>query len=195
MGRLICFEGVNFAGKSNAVDLTERFLKQRGKTCHVIKFPTNSELGKLAYEITARGFLTDSEETERTFLHLADMLEWQGVIGTLLRSSDFVLIDRYWYTSHAYNYVKGLDIRVFGRTYLTHPDKIIYLNYDVKRLPDRKIRAKNVFEENLDNETFEDLMVRYSQVLAYERQRVLNVDTTDRFPDENDIESWLKEYL
>ncbi len=192
-GRLICFEGPNFAGKSEAVITTQKYLTRIGKTWQTIKFPTRSGAGALAYGITERGVLTDSGKAEATCLHLADMLSWQGVIQRLLTFTDFVLLDRYWYSSFVYNDIVGLSVEMFAKTYLRQPDQIIYLTYYPKALADRLHRAKNAFERNFTKQDLYELSLNYSHLFSYSPQYeiVRKVDTTDSFPTEDNVKDWL----
>lgn len=130
-GFFVAFEGIDGSGKTTqARRLVER-LREAG--CKVIasKEPTNGQWGQKirasktngrmepAFEVQA--FLNDRKE------HVAELLD------PALASGSFVVVDRYYYSTLAYQGARGLDVqelRERNEAFAPKPDLVVLLDID-----------------------------------------------------------------
>lgn len=144
MGRLVVFEGLDAAGKGTQIDLL------RSKfDCPVFKYPT-------------RGFPLLNDYLEKKveigrkalfLLFLADIANEQEKIKAALHEHEYVFVDRYIFSTIAYE----LDSITYARAKkivtdigFLKPDRVILLDLDAKTAQLRKSKQKKLdrYEEN-----------------------------------------------
>jgi len=107
-GRLIVIEGIDGAGKSTQARLLVRRLKALGFAAVAFREPTGGKWGReLKRKAKMAGSLTPKEELE---LFIKDRRE--NVARNLrpsLRAGQIVVLDRYYFSTIAYQGAKGLD--------------------------------------------------------------------------------------
>lgn len=119
-GKLIVFEGADGVGKS---DLSLRFfasIESQGHPCMFVSFPGKEEgtLGKLVYDFHANPKDFGVEEFSAASLqalHIAahiDAIERR--ILPALSSGRSVLMDRYWWSTHVYGLVGGVNTKLLA---------------------------------------------------------------------------------
>ena len=143
-GLLIDFEGIDGAGKSTQAEMTFGYLASRGIPVRLLREPTKGHHGRMIREILAgrapRG--TPEEELE---LFIRDRMEdVRENIEPALSSGLVVLIDRYYYSTMAYQGALGLDvemIRTRNESFAPRPDLVLVFLIPVKEGLAR-IRAK-----------------------------------------------------
>lgn len=127
-GLLIDFEGIDGAGKSTQAEMTFRYLSSRGIMVRLLREPTKGHHGRMIREILSgrapRG--TPEEELE---LFIRDRMEnVKKNIEPALSSGYIVLIDRYYYSTMAYQGALGLDvegIRKRNESFAPRPDLVL----------------------------------------------------------------------
>jgi dTMP kinase len=125
-GLLIAFEGIDGAGKTTQVGLLESFLKLAGETVVCSKEPTNGPWGKIIRESATSQRLPLSDEL-RHFIedrkeHVRDL------IGPALQAGKAVILDRYFYSTIAYQGARG-----------NHVDDLTRQMDEIAPLPDATI--------------------------------------------------------
>ena len=137
MGVLIAVEGIDGAGKTTIVKFLAEELKKRGYEVATFKEPTDSEWGrKVRHEK-----LKPEEELE---LFLKDR-EWnvENNIIPALSSGKIVILDRYYYSTIAYQGARGISVELIKKLNerFPKPDLVIILDVSpetaLKRIKDR----------------------------------------------------------
>lgn len=104
----IVFEGIDGAGKSTQVRLLKEALERAGESPVVSKEPTDGRWGRLLRESAASGRMPLEEE-----LHafIEDRKEHvAAVLRPALEAGRIVILDRYFYSTIAYQGARGADV-------------------------------------------------------------------------------------
>ncbi|HTD67074.1 MAG TPA: dTMP kinase, partial [Candidatus Limnocylindria bacterium] len=106
-GFLIAIEGIDGAGKTTQARLLQERLAARQLATIGTKEPTNGPWGRVLRESAQTGRLSIEDEVE-TFIkdrreHVADK------IMPALRDGTIVIVDRYYFSTAAYQGARGLD--------------------------------------------------------------------------------------
>lgn len=134
-GLLIAFEGIDGAGKTTQARLARSALEAQGYPCVVLREPTDGPYGKRIRTLARKGrfSITPMEEFE---LFIEDRKEDVAKnISPALAQKKIVLIDRYYYSSIAYQGALGLDKEFIQREnekVAPRPDVIFYLTMPVE---------------------------------------------------------------
>lgn len=152
-GSLIVFEGLDGCGKSTQLDLLYEWLCERGVDCVKTREPTDGEWGRRIREMARSGERVTPEEELAWFVE--DRREHvREVIEPALARGAFVLSDRYWLSSVAYQGARGLDAAAIQRaSEAEFPDPDLAIIFEVS--PEEGIARVNarggvgepVFEE------------------------------------------------
>jgi dTMP kinase len=107
-GTFIVFEGIDGAGKSHLAAYLADFLRKAGVTVTVSREPTHGPWGKQLRDSAATGRMSVNEElrllTEDRRQHVRD------VILPALSRGETVILDRYFYSTIAYQGSRGGDV-------------------------------------------------------------------------------------
>lgn len=159
-GRLIVFEGVDYCGKTTQLDYAESFLK--GKGLDVVRFrePGGTKTGERIRELLLDKGQVEMKATTEVLLFFASRMQLlEEKVLPLLSGGKTVLLDRYWYSTAAYqgpfiemprweghgeHWVGGLAETML---HLPKPDLVVYLDGDPEKLAPRKTGEKDRFEE------------------------------------------------
>lgn len=145
-GRLIVFEGIDGAGKSTQVRMLRRKLCARGRKAVSFREPSRGRWGRvLRAKAKSEGSLTPAEELD---LFIKDRRENVARnIRPALRAGKIVILDRYYFSTIAYQGAKGLDpdrIRKINERFAPRPDLVFVLDLGapegLSRISGRKIR-------------------------------------------------------
>ncbi|MFN7991091.1 MAG: dTMP kinase [Candidatus Micrarchaeia archaeon] len=147
---LVVFEGIDGGGKETQIRLLREALAKKGKTLTALKYPTrktqilNDYLEKKAIVQPKSLFL----------LFLADIAEDQENVRKALSSYDVVVLDRYVFSTIAYevdsiDYARGK--RIVESVEYIRPDMVVLLDLDPKLSQERKRKQKALdrYEENV----------------------------------------------
>jgi len=153
-GRLIAVEGIDGAGKTTQCERLARVLRERGWDVVRLREPTEGSYGRRIRELARSGrenvsvreefdlFLKDREENVRMNVRPA------------LRRGAVVILDRYYYSSIAYQGARGLDpdfIRRENEKIAPPADLIIHLTLPVewvgRRVEGTRNQARDLFEK------------------------------------------------
>jgi dTMP kinase len=153
-GILIAFEGIDGAGKSTQARLLRDRLLAAGLDVVSTKEPTAGPHGQRLRESGRSGRLSPQEELEA---FLADRREHvREVIAPALAAGKVVIVDRYYYSSAAYQGARGIDRRQIltrNEAFAPLPDLAVLLDVRVRtglsRIAQRGA-GTNLFEREAD---------------------------------------------
>lgn len=151
---MICIEGIDGAGKTTQARLLCQALERDGYETVYLKEPTDGPYGRRIRALANEGRheITPMEEFR---LFLEDRRQDVGEnIRPALESGKIVVIDRYYYSSIAYQGALGLDmgfINEENRKIAICPDIVVYLSIPSSISPQRIEKSRgdsiNLFEK------------------------------------------------
>ncbi len=130
-GLLLAIEGIDGAGKSSIAGLLAQWCGERGLGCMLSKEPTGNKWGKLLRESAKSGRLTVERELE--LLELDRRHHIETAIQPALDEGSIVILDRYYWSTAAYQGSRGLDYDEIVRqneTFAPVPDLVLLLDID-----------------------------------------------------------------
>lgn len=155
LGIFIVLEGIDGAGKSTQAKLLKLWLEERGYEVVLTKEPTDTPFGKLIRKLVLTGGkegIIDgakiSHEAE-ALLFAADRAEHvDKLIRPALESGKIVISDRYFYSSLAYQWARGLDLEwlIDLNRFAIRPDLVLLLDLPVKESM-KRIRTRSIKSE------------------------------------------------
>lgn len=174
-GVLIVFEGIDGAGKSTQAEILLDRLKARGYDVAYFREPSESKWGR---EIKKRALFADSLSPEEE-LELFQKDRRENVERNLkpaLEEKKIVILDRYYYSTIAYQGAKGIDHEMIKKTneeFVVKPDLVFILDIDAKRglerIQNRKKKDK-LFER-------EDYLVKVREIFSsFEGENIIHID-------------------
>ncbi len=149
---IIAFEGIDGAGKTTQAKLAQKWLSSRNFKVTYLKEPTDNISGRKIQETAKNGRLPENAELE---LFIADR-RWnvENNIKPALNSGSVVIMDRYYYSTIAYQGARGLDpedIRRKNEAFAPKPDLVLLFDLDPEIALDRIKRLRgetpNLFEK------------------------------------------------
>jgi dTMP kinase len=150
-GVLIAFEGIDGAGKTTQVGLLVDFLQSRGKRVLRSKEPTDGRWGRKIRQSASVGRMSLAEELKA---FIEDRKEHvAGIILPALSRGEIVVLDRYFYSTIAYQGSRGADIDALTTEMLSiapEPDAALLLDVPPKvglaRIEKGRGETPNAFE-------------------------------------------------
>ena len=151
-GIFIVFEGIDGAGKSTQIELLTKDLQNLGIQAVYSREPTGGPWGKKLRDSATTGRLEPADELDyfirdRTE-HVANLIE------PSLAAGKWVILDRYYYSTIAYQGIRGLDpaaLRQQMEELFPKPDRVFLLDLDpagaVRRIRRGRGEAPNEFEK------------------------------------------------
>jgi dTMP kinase len=132
-GTFIVIEGIDGTGKSTQVARLAEWFTAHGREVVVSREPTDGPWGKQLRESAASGRLEPAQELEY-FLndrrqHVAEL------IAPALAAGKVVILDRYYFSTMAYQGARGFDpaeIRRLNEAFAPLPDLLLILDLDVE---------------------------------------------------------------
>ena len=153
-GKLIVIEGIDGSGKSTcAKNLTEKLNSINIKTIYTFE-PTHSHYGAKLRE----GMLSeDLDAEEELLLFVKDRKEHiEYMIKPALEKGYFIILDRYFYSSIAYQGAKGIDInRIINmhKGFIIKPDIVFIFHLPIDIALNRIISKRGI-ADRFENETY-----------------------------------------
>lgn len=156
-GRLIIFEGPDASGKTTASKALVDFFNRNGRACIWRSFPglTPGSLGHFVYSFH------HDERSERIapislqFLHLAAHMNLikNEILPALLKGT-WVVLDRYWWSTHVYGLASGaeeapLKLGIAAEKHVwgnVSPSLVFFVNRNFDELPEEKTRRNRLTE-------------------------------------------------
>jgi dTMP kinase len=131
-GLLIAVEGIDGAGKTSVAALLAQYCGERGIACVLSKEPTSLKWGRELRRSAQEGRLTLEAELELfrkdREMHVA------GTIRPALEQRHVVIVDRYYWSTAAYQGARGADpakIIADNETFAPRPDVFLLLDLPV----------------------------------------------------------------
>jgi dTMP kinase len=132
-GLFIVLEGIDGTGKSTQTQRLASYFSALGREVVLSREPTDGPWGKKLRESATTGRLEPEEELEY-FLH--DRKEHvENLILPSLREGKVVILDRYYFSTMAYQGCRGFDpaeIRRRNEEFAPRPDHLFILDIDVE---------------------------------------------------------------
>jgi len=131
-GYLIVIEGIDGTGKSTQATMLAEALRKSGREVVQSFEPTNGPWGKKLRDSATTGRLSIEDELEYFINDRREHVE-QLIIPTI-KSGGIVILDRYYFSTMAYQGARGIDpevIRAKNETFAPQPDTLIILDLDV----------------------------------------------------------------
>lgn len=153
-GKLIVIEGIDGSGKSTcAKNLAEKLNSINIKTIYTFE-PTHSRYGAKLRE----GMLSeDLDAEEELLLFVKDRKEHiEYMIKPALEEGYFIILDRYFYSSIAYQGAKGIDInRIINmhKDFIIKPDIVFIFHLPIDIALNRIISKRGI-ADRFENETY-----------------------------------------
>ena len=153
-GKLIVIEGIDGSGKSTcAKNLAEKLNSINIKTIYTFE-PTHSHYGAKLRE----GMLSEDLDTEEELLlFVKDRKEHiEYMIKPALEEGYFIILDRYFYSSIAYQGAKGIDInRIINmhKDFIIKPDIVFIFHLPIDIALNRIISKRGI-ADRFENETY-----------------------------------------
>lgn len=149
---LIAIEGIDGAGKTTQVKMLRKALEKAGVSVVASKEPTSGQWGRIIKESATRGRLSTEEELD---LFVKDRTEHvQNLIAPALSEGKVVLLDRYFYSTIAYQGSRGANVaavRSMMESLFPIPDAVFILDIDehlsAHRIATIRGEEPNHFEE------------------------------------------------
>ncbi len=132
-GFLIAIEGIDGAGKSTQIRALAEILRALGHEVVVSREPTYGQHGKQLRDSAASGRLTASEEHRLLLLDRREHID--TLVGPALDRGAIVLLDRYYFSSIAYQGAAGLDpetIRRDNEVFAPKPNLLVIFDLPVQ---------------------------------------------------------------
>jgi len=148
---LICFEGIDGAGKSSLTNEFQKYLNSIKLKSGLLHFPSKNYYGKIIYDKLngKREIANDIFQS----LYILDFYSYQQFINYLLEIKDVVILDRYFYSTLAYSNYYGNMFDIESTIFqLKQPDLVFYIKVPVEIAIDRlqKIDKKDKHESNIE---------------------------------------------
>jgi dTMP kinase len=150
-GILIVLEGIDGAGKSTQAEILMKRLQESGYDVVYFREPS---AGKWGQEIKKKAAHPDSLSPEEELeLFLRDRKEnVRKNLRPALKKKKIVILDRYYFSTIAYQGAKGIDperIRITNEEFVVEPDLVFFLDVDpqagLDRIKNRK-KKDRLFE-------------------------------------------------
>lgn len=150
-GKLIVIEGIDGTGKSTQSRLLAERLRAQGHEVIESHEPTDGPWGRKLRESATTGRLSIEDELEYFLKDRRQHVE--ELITPTVERGGIVILDRYYFSSMAYQGYRGIDpaeIRAKNETFAPVPDHLIILDLPVETALDRigaRDGATNEFEK------------------------------------------------
>ena len=174
MGKLIVFEGIDGCGKSTQIARLAEAIRARGNDVLLTAEPTEHDTGKMLREALSGRVKRTPEEMAALFtLDRIVHNKAEDGIENALENGRYVLSDRYYYSSLAYQgslcdyeWVKQMNV---GCPAIRRPDLCIFLDIPPRVALERIGRrgeAKEIYEKEETLTVFRDTFLRVFETLG-----------------------------
>lgn len=137
-GLFIVIEGIDGTGKSTQAKMLEHALKQAGKTVILDREPSDGPYGKILRDSATTGRLSPQEELD--LFHKDRKHHLDEIILPALQRGETVILDRYYFSTMAYQGQRGFDpqeIRETNLRFAPNPDILFILDLAVDQARER----------------------------------------------------------
>lgn len=152
-GLLIVFEGIDGAGKSTQVEMLRGYLEKAGYPVVTLQEPTDGPWGQKIKDLSRAGKPSLPPEEELRLFMKDRQEDVRANILPALERNCVVLLDRYYFSSMAYQGARGLvpeEIRQMNEAFAPRPDLVIVLNLPaataIQRIQSERV-SRSYFEQ------------------------------------------------
>ena len=135
---LLVLEGIDGTGKSTQAQMLAEALRAKGHRVITSREPTDGPYGTRLRESATTGRLSPEEELQ---LFLQDRREHvETLIEPALEAGEIVILDRYYFSTMAYQGVRGFDpaeIRRVNEEFAPRPDLLLLLDLPIDKALER----------------------------------------------------------
>jgi len=184
---LINLEGIDGCGKSTQTKLLQKKLEELGETTVVLKEPTNGPHGQKLWDVLHGKRKATNEEILEFFI-LDRKQHVNEKIQPALNDGTIVLMDRYYYSSMAYQVAGGLDVEYIRNKhdFAPNPDIVLIFDLPVSTALER-VRGHSEADEFEKEEHLEKVREAY---LNLESDPLVRIVDSVRTPEEIFEEVW-----
>ena len=128
-GFLIVLEGIDGTGKSTQAKMLAQALRDAGHRVILSREPTDGAFGRRLRESATTGRLSPEEELQ--LFHQDRREHVETLIEPALQGGEIVILDRYYFSTMAYQGVRGFDpqeIRRVNEEFAPQPDLMLLLD-------------------------------------------------------------------
>ncbi len=132
-GLFIVIEGIDGTGKSTQSKMLKAALEDTGNTVILDHEPTSGPYGKMLRDSAVTGRLSPQEELD--LFHKDRRQHVDELISPELKKGNIVILDRYYFSTMAYQGQRGFDqaeLRVTNETFAPQPDILFILDLPVE---------------------------------------------------------------
>jgi len=162
-GLLIVFEGIDGAGKSTQVEMLRHHLEEAGYPVVTLQEPTDGPWGQKIKELSLADKPTVPPEEELELFIKDREEDVRANVRPALGRNCVVLMDRYYFSSMAYQGARGLDpeeIRRRNEAFAPRPDLVIVL-YLPPAVGIQRIQSERSWRTYFEQETY---LVRVQEI-------------------------------
>jgi dTMP kinase len=137
-GTLIVLEGIDGTGKSTQAKFLAEALRNRGHRVVLSREPTDGAFGRRLRASATSGRLSPEEELQ--LFHQDRREHVETLIEPALRGGEVVILDRYYFSTMAYQGARGFDpreIRRVNEEFAPRPDLLLLLELPIETALDR----------------------------------------------------------
>ena len=137
-GLLIVVEGIDGTGKSSQVKMLANALRSRGEDVLQDREPSDGPFGKILRASMTEGRFSPDEELD--LFHKDRKQHVDDVILPALKTGTHVVLDRYYFSTMAYQGANGFDVAKLRKTnesFAPAPDILFILDLDVDKALER----------------------------------------------------------
>lgn len=178
-GFLIAIEGIDGAGKTTQAHFIQDELMSRGFQVMRTKEPTTGQWGQVLRDSALTGRLSIEEEVEAFIKDRREHVTEKIMLALL--NGMVVIVDRYYFSTAAYQGARGVDPQELLRRneeFAPEPDLLILLDVDpkvgLKRIRTRGDRA-NLFEQNNTLRRAREIFLQHQKAVSFQGRRQLNL--------------------
>jgi dTMP kinase len=154
---LIDFEGIDGSGKTTQAEMSLDHLSSQGIPAKLFREPTNGRYGIVIRDILS-GRIPKRSPEEVLDLFIKDREENVTMnIQPALKKKEVVLLDRYYYSTMAYQGALGIDvekIRTKNESFAPKPDRVLIFLVSVEKALSRIRAVRENGTDNYEKETF-----------------------------------------
>ena len=184
---LIDLEGIDGCGKSTQTKLLKKKLEELGENTVILKEPTNGPHGQKLWDVLHGKRKATNEEILEFFI-LDRKQHVNEKVQPALDDSTIVLMDRYYYSSMAYQVAGGLDVEYIRNKHNFAPDPDIVLIFDLPvSTALERVRGHSEADEFEKEEHLEKVREAY---LNLESDPLVRIVDSTRTPEEIFEEVW-----
>jgi dTMP kinase len=150
--KLIAIEGIDGVGKTTQSNMLAKYLKAMGSKVRLLKEPSDSKYGKQIRQLAQDNRRLDPKEEYRLFIFDRKENLKNNIIPALNRQ-EIVILDRYYFSTAAYQGVLGIDPNAIlkeNEGFAPIPNIVILLDLPVdealKRITENRGDKANAFE-------------------------------------------------